>query len=260
MKATMKQFALAAAISSAAAFSTGANAMGVSVHGEEQCDFELNYTVKSKPGYLAVLDQGEMLYKISDDGVLYMNGEAVEQSRIERRTNLRFKDELESLPIEIMDIALEAMEIAFVSLSATMNMFGMNNDEFERDLKHAMNLGKERLEHQLQAKEDSWTMGPDSFTIIGEDAFGPEFEREVEAIAEKYAGKIALGALTAAFTSGDSIEAKAEQVEALVEARAEQIEDSALQLCDSIKQISDNEMLMRKSVNDLSDLPLLEER
>lgn len=257
---TIKHLAVAGLMASTAALATNdASALGVSVHGEQQCDFEFNYTVKSKPGYLAVLDQGEMLYKISDDGVLYQAGEAVEQNRLQRRTNLRFKEEVESLPSDIMTLTLEAMEIAFVSLAATLDMLGLDNDEFDRDLKRAMHIGKDRLHEQLQAHEGTWVMGPDDFSIIGDQAFGPEFEQEVEQIAEKYAGKIAIGALKAAFSAGESIEQKAEQLEAMVEARAEEIEGSALQLCERIRSIQGHDQAMRKSVSGLSEMPLIEE-
>jgi len=224
----------------------------------EHCNYHFNYTVKAAPGNLTVLDEGQLLYRIDEQGVLYVDGKAVDQNRLQRRNNQRFKKNVEELPAEIMELAVDAMEIAFVSIGATLDMFGIRNEEFEADLKAAIDSGVSSLETRLKANESTWTMGPNNFSLINEDEFGPEFEQRVESIIEKYSGDIAMGALKAVFSDAKSIEDKSKEVEALVEARAKEIEVSANELCTRFDEIAKQEQLLQASHPDLTTLPLLE--
>jgi len=238
--------------------SMASNAAIIGDDYKDQCDYKFNYTVKAAPGSLTVLDEGVLLYRIDDQGVLYIDGKAVDQNRLQRRNNKRFKQNIEELPIEIMDLAVDAMEIAFVSIGATLDMFGIRNEEFEVDLKAAIESGVSALEKRLKANESSWTMGPNEFNLIGNEEFGPEFEQRVEAIVEKYSGDIAMGALKAVFTDAQSIEERSHEIEALVEARAQEIEASASELCSGFAEIVDQEKILRESQPDLTSMPLLE--
>jgi hypothetical protein len=230
--------------------------------GDINCDIESPYSLdlkgegiafsseKSSPGHVRL-----------NKGRLYIDGREVVLTAQDRRTISNIEDEVRDITAEAVVIASEGIDIAFDALSEVSSAL---IEDSSRHAEMLRSMEKTRAIVQTQIR-DAVLNRP-----FDERAFEALMESQIETMASELV-KVVVGEFVpraiAAALSGDeaavkNIEARAERleadIEARIEAKAREIERRAESLCPRVQSLVELESSLALRLEDGSQLNLIE--
>ncbi|SHF90217.1 Protein of unknown function [Microbulbifer donghaiensis] len=245
------------AISTLIATSAAAHAgdIHLNISDEEQCNAELNYSVRVGPDFFeARKDKGDaaVMVRYQSPTELVVDGETVQLNEQQQQLVRDYQQRLHGTGREILLISLEAVDIALNGMSAAITVLAGKDHPDNIELKQTSDEILRRAEERLNREGEIYTLGDPDIDAFIEQAVEEEFEPKIEKLAMESAGTIAWHALKAVFTGGRSIEHEAEQmaeeIEQEVEQRAEGLEMRAAGLCQQLEAIDRIESELQQTI------------
>ncbi|MFA0789972.1 DUF2884 family protein [Microbulbifer echini] len=226
----------------------------------DNCESTLDYTVKVGPDFFEVhedSDKQQLVY-FHSPAQLQVNGSPVTLDTQQQQLLQEYRQKLHLAGRDTLLVTLEAVDIAMDGLSIAISALAGPDHPENQELKQFSVDLIQRTEDRLNREGEVYYLGDTEIGNFIDETISKEFEPRIERLAKDAAGTIAWHALKAAFTGGQSIEERAtEQAEQLLEHRAEQIEQTAEQLCASLQSIDQLETQLHQAVPELGDYDLV---
>lgn len=223
---------------------------------DNNCDMELNNTLTVTPQHVLIKKDDETVIDIYQDKMLFVRGDLVSLSSEQQEMVAEYSSSIRQAVPEVMDIAIDAVEIAFDGINAAFGDFAdlsTTKEKFEEI--------KERIGDKYQADNGHYTFHDGEFNINVDD---PEIDQAVEDIMEDVMPQVVgslLSNLGEAISSGDSDFSKfdnmEERIEAEIDERSKAIEVKADAFCKKLKEMDKLEERLVASNDKLADLDLL---
>lgn len=234
-------------------------------YDSNECEVSLNYDVIVEPKKLIVSEVGDEKYRIEMDK-LFVNGQQVSLNSQQQALVSQYSESVSAQVPEVITLVNDAVSIASTAVSLALTPLlgdsaGAQIDEMLAGL-------EERIEKVAYQHGDTFYLGATESSL--EDAFGEEFEKEMEELVQNSLGSMMMS-LGAQMMSGDgdSFEQKmesfstkmdsvGEEIEMQIEQQANDLEARGEVLCDNFKSLVVLESQLRKEIPELANYPLVE--
>jgi len=259
--------ASAALATSAVAAMCVALAAPVSAHDNE-CNVSVNHDVTVNKDYMRVFEGDKTLFKINTDGSLWVDGKAIDLDDKHQAISRKYVNEVQDLVPEVYEVVSDALSVSGKAIGASLNeAFGEGN-ELGASIQSALQRASEKLDETIAQDGESYTLSEDNFNGI-DDAFGEEFEQEIEQAVENSLGAI-LMTMGKAMMSGEGdfesrmeafgqrMEAFGERMETDMEGMAEGLEAKGEKLCMRMHKADSLEQQLQAAVPALAAYDLIQ--
>ncbi|MCL1147906.1 YggN family protein [Shewanella sp. 10N.261.52.F9] len=264
MKKLLTSVGITAVLLSASSLQT------VAAHSEHdvnnECEVMLNYDITVEPKKLVVSETGDEKYRIEMDK-LFVNGKQVALSSQQQALVEQYSHEVSSQVPEVITLVNDAVSIASTAVSLALTP--LLGDSAGAQIDEMMAGLEERIEEVAYQQGDTFYLGATESSL--EDAFGEEFEQEMEQLVQNSLGSMMMS-LGAQMMSGDgdSFEQKmqsfsvkmdsiGEEIELQIEQQADDIEARSEKLCQNFKSLVVLEKQLRTAIPELASYPLVEQ-
>ncbi|GIU29072.1 YggN family protein [Shewanella sp. MBTL60-007] len=263
MKKLLTSVGISAVLLSATSLQTVAAHSDHDVHNE--CEVALNYDVTVEPKKLIVSEVGDEKYRIEMDK-LFVNGKQISLNSEQQALVSQYSQEVSAQVPEVIALVNDAVEMASTAVSLALTP--LLGDSAGAKIDEMMAGLEERIESVAYQHGDKFYLGSTESSL--EDAFGEEFEQEMEELVQNSLGSMMMN-LGAQMMSGDgdSFEQKmdsfsqkmdsiGEEIELQMEQQADDIEARGEKLCERFKTLVVLEQQLRDEIPELAKYPLVE--
>lgn len=232
--------------------------IGDSFDVDTECNVDINEGIKVAPGIIEFGEQDNILYSIKDDKHLYIGGDKVSLSGSQQKVVTEYATQVRSDMPKILDIAKEALDIAYTAVSAVFaEVLGMDDRSISK-IETAFDLANEKLESRLNSQEGVYYIGRDGMEVLDAE-FDQELEHAVEDAVEDAGASMAWGILKTIFTGGANVEHEVEdKLDTKLEIKEQEIEAKAKRLCDSLVKTDALEEQLKSEVDQLKSFNVFE--
>ncbi|AQS37506.1 Protein of unknown function (DUF2884) [Shewanella psychrophila] len=232
---------------------------------KSQCEVALNYDITVEPKLLAISDEGKEVYRI-EMGKLYVQGEQVSLNARQQKLLIQYSDQVSTQVPEVIALVHDAVGVA--STAASMALTPLLGDAAGAKLDEMMDGLEQRIEKVAYKNGDTFYLGSTHSSL--EDAFGEEFEQEIEQLVKNSIGTMMINLGSEMLSGeGDSFEQKMEafgqkmenvgqDIELQVDAQTQDLEARADKMCDNFQDLIALEQKLRVAVPELENYPLID--
>ncbi len=220
------------------------------------CDMELNDTLTVTPQHLLIKQGDETVIDIYNDSMVFVRGERISLTDDQQAMIEEYSTSIRASVPEVMEIAVEAVEVAFDGINAAFGEFAdlsTTKDKFEEI--------KQSVRDKYESNNGHYTFSEGEFSVNIDD---PEVDQAVEEIMEDMMPQVVgslLSNLGAAISNGDSdfsnFDNMEERIESEIDARADAIELKADAFCQKLKRVDQIESQLVASNIKLMELDLI---
>jgi len=247
----------------AALILTSSAATTAMAHDSCQIDFYGGVTINKSS--VAFSQHNKPLYKIVDDELLYVKGEAVSLSSSQQALVTQYSQDIKAIVPKVKRVALEGVDLAVEGVNLAFDELLGKGNNLGRDLTESLTEIRDEVDQNLNLAEGI-TIDESGFS--GENILGDNFEARIESVMED-AVRNSIGTLLVAigqemlFSGGDMdafetrMETFGEQIEHEMESRAEVLEVQAEALCADLQDIDQLEDRLTAEIDELSEFNLL---
>ncbi|MDR8524699.1 MULTISPECIES: YggN family protein [Shewanella] len=263
----MKKLLTSVGISAVLLSATSVQAVAAhdSHYDAKECEVLLNYDVTVEPKKLIISEVGDEKYRIEMDQ-LFVNGQQVNLNKKQQALVSQYSESVSGQVPEVIAVVNDAVSIASTAVSLALTP--LLGDSAGAQIDEMMAGLEERIEKVAYQHGDTFYLGATESSL--EDAFGEEFEKEMEQLIQNSLGSMMMS-LGAQMMSGDgdsfeqkmaSFSAKmdsvGEEIEMQIEQQADDLEARGEVLCNNFKSLIVLEKQLRSAVPELANYPLLE--
>ena len=229
----------------------------VSLAHDDGCSFDFDHDLSVIDNAITISSDDTIKVHIDSSNQLYINDVAQSLSSEQQELVDAYADNIRLLIPEITSIAVEGVGLGIDAASLALGtLLGEGDPDFLEFTQKIQDLGDKILER----------IDPDNFDSKElERAFDEDFEKEIESFVEQTVNELTprlmAKVMTAALTDGGNVsdlEMRAESlehdIEAMVEPRAEALEQRAEELCVVIQELDNIETQLVESGLDKMDL------
>ncbi|MGS0673536.1 YggN family protein [Shewanella sp. 0m-4] len=263
MKKLLTSVGISAVLLSATSLQTVAAHSDQSMNKE--CEVALNYDVTVEPKKLIVSEVGDEKYRIEMDE-LFVNGKQVSLNKQQQALVSQYSQEVSSQVPEVIELVNDAVGMA--SSAVSLALTPLLGDSAGAKIDEMMSGLEQRIESVAYQHGDTFYLGSTESSL--EDAFGEEFEQEMEELVQNSLGSMMM-TLGAQMMSGDGdsfeqkmdsfsqkMETIGDDIEMQMEQQAADLEARGEKLCERFKTLVVLEQQLRDEIPELASYPLVE--
>ncbi|PKG57057.1 YggN family protein [Shewanella sp. GutDb-MelDb] len=233
-------------------------------HFKNECEVSLNYDVTVEPKKLTVSEVGKEQYRI-EMNKLFVNGEQVPLNKQQQALVNQYADEVSAQIPEVIELVNDA--VAMASTAVSMALTPLLGDATGAKIDEMMDGLQQRIENVAYQHGDTFYLGATESSL--ENAFGEEFEQEMEQLAQNSIGTMVM-TLGSEMMSGEggSFEQKMESfstkmesigddIELQMEGQAQDLEIRGEKLCKRFKSLVVLEKELHTQIPELAKYSLI---
>ncbi|MDJ0764017.1 MAG: DUF2884 family protein [Myxococcota bacterium] len=224
-------------------------------HAEDHCSIDIAQGVEVNRAKLRVFDKDKTLFEIDKNGQLWIEGKSVALNSEQQELTKTYFQQVQIAVPEIIEMATRIVELTAKQLHASFGeAFGKDSGMVESIDALMLNV-KKSIALSMSKKDGVYRIAPDGDEQF-ENAFGDEFEKEVEAMVERALGSILWMVAKSMLNGEGNLEKRAQalgdKIEKSVKSNMENIEKeveiSAKKVCCQMATLSRLEAQMRREI------------
>jgi hypothetical protein len=207
----------------------------------DSCDIKLNHDLSISPDHIRVIEDSQTVIDIYQDNMVFYKGNEVELTPSQQQIVVEYSKAIRSSIPEVVDIAVDAIGIAYDAIEVSLGRFGDLSDNKVK-FEEMQRLIKEKYHSQ----NGHFNFKNGDLNIDIEE--NGELEHLIEEVVEDALPSIIGGVLAnigSAIASGDTefsdLDRLGDDIDKEIELRAEEIEIKADAFCHNIKAVDDME-------------------
>ncbi len=234
----------------------------------EHCDtnIELKHSVSVDKASLRVFNEEETLYSMTDGGRLWVEGKEIELSKGEKLKVAEYTAQVVELIPEVVELVSDALGVTGKSLGMAFGEIFGSDSPIAVEMESLMASMQSRFDEVAYREGDTYTLARDNVNGIDE-AFGEEFEEDIEELVARSMGAI-LAMVGQAIASGEGgfvqrmenfalkMEDFGNRVESDMENMGAHLEAASAEVCMEVRHIASLEQNLRDDIPDLSTYEL----
>ncbi|MEW6998306.1 DUF2884 family protein [Colwelliaceae bacterium BS250] len=232
-----------------------------------ECSINLNYGVVVEGSQIRFLSDDNTYVQINDQQQLFVQGKQVSLNDKQQQLVSEYAFGINKQVPEIVNLALDATEVAFQAVSHVVSSISGDNAESNDKVNAIFAEIKDKMHSRFNNDNGNYYLAEQNFTEFDE-YMEDELEDEIEALVSESVGDILIAVGTAINSEDGSFEEKmaafgermermGEEIEVAVEAKAEALEAQADKLCGNLKDLDVIEQELSDSVAELSSFDLI---
>jgi hypothetical protein len=255
-------------VTTLAALSLSAAAMAYDGAIKDGCEVnvDLKHDMKVSPDQVLVYEDEMTLYTLKKDGRLWVGASEIQLDVEQKRMVSEYANGVSALVPKIFAIVSTALEVAGTALNtAFTELFGVEST-IAVNSEELMHSAQRRFESVVQRNGDTYTIEGGNIGGI-HDAFGEEFENEVEELMLASMGSVFALVGKAMFSNDGAFKDRMEQfgenmadweaqIDADMEAMGADLAVAGEELCQDMVQLSAMEKSLRAEVPELATFEL----
>ncbi|TLU66779.1 DUF2884 family protein [Thalassotalea litorea] len=234
----------------------------------DHCSINMNYGVIVENDTIRFLDEDSTIVQINNQKDLFVEGKQISLSDDQQALVSEYAAGVNQQVPKIVNLALDAVEIAFSALSQVAIGLGGEDSESAQSLNQSFADIKEKLSTRFHSEDGSVYLAEQNFDSLDE-FIEDELEQEIENIVTDSIGNVFI-AIGQAMNSedgdfeqkmeafGERMERMGEEIEVAVEDKAEHLEAQAETLCTDLQQLNALEDQLTSNVDELADFDLID--
>ncbi|MCH8539120.1 MAG: YggN family protein [Alkalimonas sp.] len=215
---------------------------------QQQCNFQLQHDLTMTPQQLTVSSGSTELWRIDQDGQLWLQQQPQQTSPAHREQLQQYRDGVYQQGQTTVRIVIEAMDLAYSAVDQVLTELTGRPLAQHKAMQSAMQKVDDARSRIISEQGDSLVIRGSQLDALG-DAFGPEFEAAIEEVVQSSMSSI-FWQLGKAFFSGEGsfeqrmeafgerMEKFGEELEASMDLQAAALEQQGDALCDQIQQLT----------------------
>ncbi|MGI2259776.1 YggN family protein [Shewanella sp. GXUN23E] len=231
----------------------------------DDCDISINYDLVLEPDNLQVITDDQTRYQFSD-GELRINDKKIALTAGQRELVARYEQQVATQVPQVVALVNDTLVLTGEALSLALTP--LLGDSSSAQLAALMNRVEDRMALLASRNGDTYRLGVSGTSI--DEAFGEEFEQEMEQLIIQSIGSIMMNIGAQMLQAdGDTLEAKlnsmsekmdniGNEIDAAMTQRGDAIEERANAMCQDMKQIATLEAQLRRDIPQLADFRLTE--
>ncbi|WP_371376512.1 DUF2884 family protein [Thalassotalea aquiviva] len=233
----------------------------------DHCAVDFNYGVVVEGQNIRFIDNDNTLVQINDLSQLFVHGKEVSLNQAQQALVSDYASGIKQQVPEIVELALDAVEIAFGAVTQVMVGLGVEDSSSADRIDQLFVSIKEKVHKRFNKDNGNYFLAEQNFNEFDE-FMEEELEAEIESIVADSVGNILIAVGQAmndeegnfeqkmqAF--GQRMERMGENIEAAVEPQAEALGAKAEALCDSLKELDYVEQELSNSIDELAKFNLI---
>ncbi len=161
----------------------------VLAHDNNSCNVNFDKDLAISSVYVSMQDAGAELWRISDNGELWLDGKAVKTDSNTRALLLQYQDGIRSQTLETVALVEDALVLAADAVNSVLTELTGDTLEQHPALHTAMDKIRAATAGVVKRDGDNIYIYGSRFDNIDE-AFGPEFEQAIEQVVTQSMGSI----------------------------------------------------------------------
>ncbi|MDG1732731.1 MAG: DUF2884 family protein [Thalassotalea sp.] len=233
----------------------------------DNCAIDFNYSVIVEDQNIRFLQDQNTYVQINNQEQLFVEGKEVKLDAQQQKLLNEYAQGVHKQVPEIVDIALDAVEIAFSAVSHVVTGFSGEDAKPNKRIDDIFAKIKEKVHTRFNHEEGYYFLAEQDFTEVDE-FIEDELEQEIEAVVTDSIGDLLI-AVGSAMNSGDGsleenmeafgerMERMGDDIEAQVEDKAEELGAKAELVCNNLKSLDKIESELTDNVAELAKFNLI---
>lgn len=235
---------------------------------EHNCSIELHDDLLVQRADVQLLRNDAPLWRISDQGQLWINNQAVDTDAQTAVLLQQYQAGLRTNAEDTVTLVADAVSMASEALTRVMAQFEVDNGEAQANIDRALNKMRTNLDQILLRSDNSIRINGSKLAGI-DNGFDDEMSKAIEESVAEITGN-ALMLVGKAMSSGEGnfeqrmeafgkkMDKFGEELEADMNARGDQLEARGQQICSSLQQLDSLEAQIQAKVPAMQKFDLIQ--
>ncbi len=244
------------------------SSMALAHESDNNCSLELHDDLLIQGADVQLLRNETPLWRISDQGQLWINNQAVDTDAQTAALLQQYQAGLRSNAEDTVTLVADALGIASEALSRVMTQFDVDNGEAQANIDRALNKMRTNLD-QIMLRSDNGIRINGSKMAGIDNGFDAEMSQAIEESVAEITGN-ALMLVGKAMSSGEGnfeqrmeafgqkMDKFGDELEADMQVRGEQLEARGQQICSSLQQLDGLETQIQAKVPAMQQFDLIQ--
>lgn len=233
----------------------------------DECSIDFNYGVVVEAQNIRFLNDDSTYVQINNNQQLFVKGKEVELTASQQSLLREYAQGITTEVPQIIDLALNAVELAFSAINQAVTGLGLEDDESGQRVNAIFVKIKDAVNQRFSKDNGHYYLAEQNFNEF-DQYMEDELSAEIEAIISDSVGNILIAVGNAMNDEDGSFDEKMEafgkrmetmgdNIEQAVEARAEELGVQAEQLCGNLKNLDMLEEELSDNVDELAQFNLI---
>jgi hypothetical protein len=231
----------------------------------DACDVNINGEIVIENNAVTITSKQNDVILLGKDGSASVNGTLLQLNTEQQQTVTNYVQGIEQVIPKAIALAAKAIELTNSALTEVFTSILGKDSQLPKMLNNKLSNLQKKLENHIYQKPNSVTFNSTFFG--GGTATKSEFERDIDAAVEEVMGTamaelfVSLGkSMMAGGGSLQNIEQKmatlGDNIDKAVTEQSQQLKDEALELCESLERIDEEETKLQQ-IKELKDMDFL---
>ena len=240
----------------------------VMAHDSHSCNISFDKDLTINSSQVAMQDQGTELWRISDNGQLWLDGKAVETDSQTRALLQDYQAGIRSQTLETVALVEDALVLAADAVNSVLTELTGETLQQHPALQTALDKIRTTTAGVVERSGDTINVYGSRFDNI-DQAFGPEFEQAIEEAVTSSMGSIftiigkAMASGEGTFEQrmeafGQRMERFGEDLEARMDVQAQALEQRGDSMCTNLQQLDVLESQIQQAIPQMQQYDLID--